>query len=107
MAPLHLATESSHGRRVKALLEYGADPFAIDDYGWNPLHFAVTSASQETVDLLLPYRIDPYKTALVRIIGTHEDKMDVFDLVRIVNRYLRQNDIHLDRDRIKNTSTSR
>ncbi|RJE17457.1 Ankyrin repeat protein [Aspergillus sclerotialis] len=98
ITPLHLAAASSNAGRIRALLEYGADPLAIDDYGWTPLHFAVISTSQDAIDRLLPYSIDPYKTALVSIIGTHEDKMDVFDLIRIVNGFFRREEVHLDRD---------
>ena len=107
VSPLHLAAESSDAGRIKALLEYGADPLAIDDYGWTTLHFAVISKSQDSIDLLQPYRIDPYRKASVSIIGTHEDKMDVFDLMRVVNKHPRRAAVHLDQDDDRKTDSAR
>lgn len=84
ITPLHLASQSEVKGRVKALIEHGADPHAVDDLGWTPLHFAVLARWQDGIDLIVAQDVDPYKTALVEIIGGGRTWMDAFNMVDLL-----------------------
>lgn len=40
MTPLHFACKDGNVRGIKLLLEYGANPYAVDFHGRTPLHYA-------------------------------------------------------------------
>jgi ankyrin repeat protein len=46
VTPLHLASECARVCAMKVLLEHGAHPHVVDDYGWTSLHYAVVRDSQ-------------------------------------------------------------
>jgi len=52
ITPLHLASQSRDIGRVRALIEHGADPLAVDDFGWTPLHFAVLGRWKDGIKLM-------------------------------------------------------
>lgn len=97
VTPLHIASEFARLGAMKALLAHGADPHAVDDYGWTSLHYAVVSGSQAAVDLIPP-DIDRKTAALVTVMGAHTDRLDVFDLIRVVNEGVGGRRLRLDRD---------
>jgi len=50
---LHLAVQLRNIYTAETLLEYGADPDAVDDRGWRPLHYAAICAGKEAFIRLL------------------------------------------------------
>jgi hypothetical protein len=60
--------QMNHGSHVKALLEAGALPDAVDIYGDTALHMAVSYGYSDLIPIFVS-RIDPQ--SLVRTLGTH------------------------------------
>jgi hypothetical protein len=52
--PVHLAAMGCHSRVLKALVEAGANPSALDEYGDTPLYIAARRLSPECVQVRPP-----------------------------------------------------
>ena len=60
--------QMNHGSHVKALLEAGALPDAVDIYGDTPLHMAVSYGYSDLIPIFVSL-VDP--ESLTRTLGTH------------------------------------
>jgi len=56
---LHKAVQQDNDKKVKQLLQAGADVNCADHLGWTPLHIAVENNFFSVVKILLDYRADP------------------------------------------------
>ena len=59
LTPLQLAALQGNSATVASLLAEGADPNALDGYGWSSVHFAVPLAGSGVVSALLEAGADP------------------------------------------------
>ena len=53
MRPLHIACRNGHRDAVAALLDAGADAWAVDNIPWTPLHWLAKESNLEVAQLLL------------------------------------------------------
>lgn len=59
LTPLQLGALQGDAAVVTSLLAKGADPNAVDGYGWSALHFAIPLGGSDVVSVLLAARADP------------------------------------------------
>lgn len=71
LTPLQLGALQGDAAVVTSLLAEGADPNAVDGYGWSSLHFAVPRAGPETVSALLAAGADPNAMTIGGLAALH------------------------------------
>ena len=71
LGSLQLAVLAGDGPAVTSLLAEGADPNAVDGYGWSSLHFAVPLAGSGIVRALLDAGTDPNASTIDGLTALH------------------------------------
>ena len=71
LGSLQLAVLAGDGPAVTSLLAEGADPNAVDGYGWSSLHFAVPLAGSGIVRALLDAGTDPNASTVDGLTAFH------------------------------------
>ena len=60
---LNLALRMGNQPIIKLLLDAGADPNGVDEFGWTPLHTAAGGKQTEMMELLLDHGANPNKAS--------------------------------------------